>query len=71
MDIQEVKRRVAEHVCQLLGGGLPFDRDQIHAEDWDSLADELAEIARHASIGACRIAGYAGYARRRANENGV
>lgn len=68
MDIEEVKACVAENVCSLLGGGLPFDRLQIHAEDWDSLADELAEIARHASIGACRIAGYAGYARRRANK---
>ena len=66
MEIVDVKRKVAEDVCSLLAGGLPYDEDQIHAEDWDSLADELAEIARHAAVGASRIAGYAGYARLRA-----
>lgn len=67
MDIETVKERVASE-CMLLGGGLPFDPDSIHCEDWGSLADELVDYARHIACCCARIAGYAGYARRRANE---
>jgi len=69
MDIQIVKNRIADE-CMLLGGGLPYDPDAIHCEDWECLADELAAYARHIQTCCARIAGYAGYARRRANEGG-
>lgn len=67
MEIETVKKRVADE-CQLLGGGLPFGEESINCDDWESLADELADIARHIQSCCARIAGYAGYARRRANE---
>lgn len=50
-----------------LGAGLPYDEVSIDAKTWEELADELAMLARHAAIGANRIAAYAGVARRRAN----
>lgn len=67
MDIETVKEKVVDE-CALLGSGLPYDPGSIHCEDWESLADELADYARHIQACCARIAGYAGYARRRANE---
>lgn len=75
MEIEAVKVQVV-HECTLLGGGLPYDPDSIRvigdpstlAADWDSLADTLADYARHIQSCCARISGYAGYARRRANE---
>lgn len=66
MDIDEVKDKVS-NICQSLGGGLPYCPESIEAEDWDALATELADIARHACTEANRIASYAGIARRKAN----
>jgi len=67
MDIETIKMKVVSE-CELLGGGIPYDPDFIHCDDWDSLASEIAAIARHIQLSCARIAGYAGYARRRANE---
>ena len=64
--INDVKDKVSD-ICQSLGGGLPYDPDSILAQGWDELADELADIARHASVETNRIASYAGIARRKAN----
>ena len=66
MEIEEMKIKVAG-VCQLLEGGLSCDEDGVRGDDWDSLADELAAMARHAAVGANRLAAYAGIARRKAN----
>jgi hypothetical protein len=66
MKIEMVKDRVAD-ACMLLGGGLPYDPDSIHCDDWESLADYLADVARHIQSCCARIAGYAGYAQREAN----
>ena len=68
MEIESLKDRVVE-ACQMIGGGLPYDAESIEADDWDSLADYLADVARHVCVGGNRMAGYAGYARRRANED--
>ncbi len=67
MDIQAVKDQVVNE-CTLLGGGLPYDPLSIRCEDWESLADRLADYARHIQVCCARIAGYAGYARREANK---
>jgi len=66
LTLAEVVERVIA-VCTDLGGGLPYHDDSIDATTWEELADELAMLARHAAIGANRIAAYAGIARRRAN----
>ncbi len=68
MEIDAVKDRVAA-VCELLGGGLPYESSSIMAIDWATLADELADYARHIQVCCAKIAGYAGYAKRRANES--
>jgi len=67
LTLAEAKDRVVT-VCTDLGAGLPYDDVSIDAMTWEELADELAMLARHAAIGANRIAAYAGIARRRANE---
>jgi len=66
LTLAEVIDRVVM-VCTDLGGGLPYHEDSMDAETWEELADELVVLARHAAIGANRIAAYAGVARRRAN----
>jgi len=67
LTLAEVKDRVID-VCTDLGAGLPYNEESMDAETWEDLADELAMLARHAAIGANRIAAYAGVARRRANK---
>jgi hypothetical protein len=69
MDIYEIKNKVVG-ICTDLGGGLPYETDQIDGGDWDEIATELAELARGACIAGNRIAAYAGIARRKANSSG-
>lgn len=67
LTLAEAKDRIV-NVCTDLGAGLPYNEESIDAVTWEELADELAVLARHAAIGANRIAAYAGVTRRRANK---
>jgi len=67
MEIEEIKEKACD-VMELLCGGMSVDELEIEAQDWQTLADELSSYARHAAVNATRVAGYAGYAQRRANE---
>ena len=69
LTLDEVIDRVVT-VCTDLGAGLPYDEVSFDATTWEELADELAMLARHAAIGANRIAAYAGVVRKRANLEG-
>ena len=69
MDIEECKRKAA-NVGELLSGGMVVDADTL-PDDWDALADILADYARHAASCASRLAAYAGIARREANRKGA
>lgn len=67
MEIEEVKDKACRQM-ELLCGGMSVDPLDFEMEDWQSLADALCEYARHAVVCGSRVAGYAGYAQRRANE---
>lgn len=65
MEIGECKIKIA-NVAELLCGGLIVD-DESLPDEWDSLANLTANMARHAAVCTNRLAAYAGVARRRAN----
>lgn len=65
LSLDEYKSRVAG-ICEQLGGGLPYEADQIKADDWQELADELIEIASFVGSMANSLAAYAGNASKRA-----
>lgn len=51
-----------------LGTALIYDIGQLESSDWDSLADEVGELARLTARTANRYAAYASIARRKANQ---
>lgn len=67
LEIQDYKDRVAA-ICEQFAQALPYEPDQVEAETWQELADELAELASVVSSAAGRLASYAGNASKRASE---
>ena len=66
MDIADVKVHVTQEVESLCEGAL--DAEDSLPEDWDALANALADMSRHIANQMCRIAGWAGYTRVMANK---
>ena len=66
MEIEDYKSKVVD-ICTNLGTCFPYEDDQIEADDWQALADELAELARLTAVAGNRLASYAGHASKRAS----
>jgi len=68
MTIEEFEQKVID-VSTELGTALIYDIGQLESSDWDSLADEVSELASLAARTANRYAAYASIARRKANNS--
>ena len=68
MTAEEAKSKVVE-IATCLGEGLAYDEDDF-PDDWDDLAREFGEMARHCMLNGCRIASYAGIAAKKARGGG-
>lgn len=62
-----IKQKVSRE-CEALAGGFPYEAAQVEGETWQELADHLKVLAGNMAWSANRIAGFAGYAQRKANE---
>lgn len=67
MTIEEFEEKVIA-VSTELGTALIYDIGQLESSDWDSLADEVGELASLTARTANRYAAYASIARRKANQ---
>lgn len=67
LKLSEYKERVVG-ICQELGGRLPYEIEDIEADDWQALASELAELASFVSGQASRLAAYASNVKRRGSQ---
>lgn len=65
LTLDEYKDKVVE-ICEQLGSGLPYEPEDVKAEDWQELAGGLADLARFVGGMANRLASYAGNASKRA-----
>lgn len=63
----ELKEKVVS-ICQELAGGLPYESNQIQGNNWQEIANELADLARLIASNGSSIAAYASIAQRRANK---
>lgn len=63
MTIDELKYKVAS-VTEEIGVYVPYETDQIEADDFESLSIELAELASHLARDANRVAAYSAIASR-------
>lgn len=68
MTIEEIQSKVVK-IATKIGEGLAYDENQL-PDDWDDLAREIGEEARHCMLNGCRLASYAGIAAKKARGGG-